>query len=237
MIEYALKVNELTGESNKYSAHVVNSQSYTFDDIAKHLLKHNTGLSSSVIYGLWEGIKDAVAEFISDGGSINTELFNAHASIKGVFNGLDDVFDSSRHHIRLNMQPGINLRDIPDTLKVKKFSPKAQSIILGVMDIKSGTINKTITPGKNIRIIGERLKIDGTDPSCGIYFIPLKNTEHPVKIEPSDVVINRPSEIIAIVPQLIEGDYNLRLVTQFSRGQAPSKNPYNIIFEKPLNVA
>ena len=40
MIEYVLKPNELmTGEPNKYLAQIVNSRSYTFDDIANRLIR------------------------------------------------------------------------------------------------------------------------------------------------------------------------------------------------------
>ena len=237
MIDYILKPNKLTREGKKLSAQVINTRSYTFDDIAKHLIRHNTGLSSSVIYGLWEGIKDAVEEFVSEGASINTELFNVHASIRGVFDGMDDGFDSSRHQIRLNLQPGLMLRAIPKKLKVRKFNPEAQSMIFSVTDIKSGSVNDTLTPGKNIRIIGKRLKIDGTDPACGLYFIPVDNSEQQVKIELSEVVVNKPSEIIAVVPKLKKGNWNLRVVTQFSRGKQCLKVPYHMTFEKHLNVA
>ena len=154
MINYYLKPYELAGNGRKYSAQVVNSKSYTFDDIAKYLLRHNTGLSSSVIYGLWEGIKDAVTEFVSEGGSINTELFNARASIKGIFAGMQDRFDSGRHEIKLNLQPGIILRDVPKKMKARRHSCGPAGLITGVTDFKTGSVNSCITPGKNIRING-----------------------------------------------------------------------------------
>jgi hypothetical protein len=80
----------------------------------------NTGLSGAVIHGVWEGIKNAVDEYIADGESINTELFQIHASIKGVFNGKDDSFDRSRHQIRLCMRPGLLLSNSTAYLKVRK---------------------------------------------------------------------------------------------------------------------
>ena len=250
MIDYYLKQNKLKSElltspkgevsreeGNKYCAQVVNSRSYTFDDIAKHLLKHNIGLSSSAIYGLWEGIKGAVEEFISEGGSIKTELFHVHTSIKGVFNGLEDGFDSSRHTIKLNLRPGILLRDTPKSLRVKKIKSAAKSMILSVTDINSGSVNWNLTPGKNIRIVGQRVKIDGKDPSCGLYFIPEKSNQEPVKIELNDVVMNKPSQLIAVVPKLNKGLWNLRLVTQFGTGKHCYKEPQNITFDKKLSVA
>ena len=237
MIEYVLKINELTGEGKKYNAQVVNSRSYTFDDIAKHLIKHNTGLSSAAIYGLWEGIKGAVEEFISEGASVNTELFHTSASIKGVFDSMDDGFDSSRHKIRLNLQPGLLLRNIQEKLRARKVNAGAQGLIRCVTDINSGRENEILSPGKTMRITGLRLKIDGTDPSCGLYFIPEKSTGTPVKVEQSGIVVNRPSEIIAVIPKLGKGNWSLRLITQFSRGKVRCKKPINITCAASFSVA
>ena len=237
MIDYVLEPNVLTGEDGKYRAQVTNSRSYTFDDIAKHLIKHNTGLSSSAIYGLWQGIKEAVEEFIAQGGVINTELFQTRVSIKGVFNGLDDGFDPSRHEVRLNLKPGPLLMEAQKQLKAKKISPRVKAFIRSVIDIKTGTINSSLTPGMNLRIQGQRVRISGTDPTCGLYFVSGRQAVEPVKVEHTELVVNNPSEIIAVIPQLDKGDWNLRLVTQFSSGTKTLKEPQIITFDKVLNVA
>ena len=236
-MEYNLVANELTGEPKKYRAQVMNSKSYTFDDIAKHLLKHNTGLSSSAIYGLWQGIKDAVEEFASEGGTINTELFKTSVSIRGVFNGMDDGYDPNRHKIRLNMRPGQLLLDVPGKLKVKKLNPGAKTFINSVTDVKTGSVNGRLTPGKNIRIIGQRVKIKGPDPSCGIYFVSDKANDAPVKVEASEYVVNKPSEIIVVIPKLNKGNWKIRVITQYCTGQKHLKSPQTATFEKALTVA
>ena len=237
MIEYTLTENDLTGEPKKYRAQVMNSKSYTFDDIAKHLIKHNIGLSSSVIYGLWEGIKDAIEEFASEGALINTELFQTSVSIRGIFNGMDDGFDPSRHKIRLNLRPGSLLLDVPEKLKVKKLSPGVKAFINSVTDIKTGSVNNSLTPGKNIRIIGQRVKITGADPSCGLYFVSDKAQSDPVKVEASEYVVNKPSELIAVIPKLNKGNWRIRLVTQYCAGSTNLKKPYSLTFGKELVVA
>ncbi|MCL2127544.1 MAG: DUF4469 domain-containing protein [Treponema sp.] len=237
MIEYSLIKNVLTGDPNKYRALVMNSRSYTFDDIAKHLIKHNTGLSSSAIYGLWEGIKGAVEEFTSEGGIINTELFQTSVSIKGSFNGANDGFDSSRHKLRLNLRPGPLLKNVPGKLKVRKLNPGLKSFIVSVTDVKTGSVNSSLTPGKNVRITGQRVKIMGDDPSCGLYFIPEKPQNDPVKVEVSDYVVNNPSELIAVIPKLGKGNWKLKLVTQFCPGPKLRKDAQSVTFEKDLTVA
>ena len=237
MIEYTLRQNELTEDGKTYNAQVINLKSYTFNDIANYLIRQNIGLSRSAIYGVWEGMKKAVEEIISEGGSINTELFNTSISIKGVFDGMDDGFDGSRHKICLNLHPGVILRNIPKKLKTRKFYSRTMSLINTITDVKSGSVNDMLTPGMNVRIIGRRLKIAGADPSCGIYFVPENRSEQPVKIEFSDIVVNKPSEIIAVIPILDKGTWNIRLVTQFRKGKGFLKTLNNITFDKPLNVA
>jgi len=237
MIEYELVTNELTGEPKKYKAQVVNSRSYTFDDIAKRLIKHNVGLSPAAIYGLWESIKEAVVELISDGKVINTELFHANISIKGVFDGMEDGFNRNRHEIRLNLWPGSILRDIPKTLKVKKLNCGAKSMILSVTDIKTGSVNSILTPGKDVRIIGQRIKVNGDNQACGLYFSPAKNPEKAVKIDASELVVNNPSEIIAVIPNLGKEIWNLMLITQYSPGHGCLKTPRSIIFDKDFIIA
>jgi len=236
MIGYTLEPNELTGEPKKYRAQVVSSRSYTSDDIAKHLIKHNAGLSPAAVYEVLEAIKNSVAEIISDGGAISTELFHAKISIKGVFDGMDDGFDESRHEIRLNLRPGPLLRDIPKTLQVKKLNPSAKSRIFSVTDIKTGAVDSNLTPGKNIRILGQKVKIDGDDPVNGLYFFSAKNPERPVKVDPSEFVKNNPSEVIVVIPNLSRGTWNLKLVTQYTAGNKCRKTPHSIIYEKELIV-
>ena len=237
MIEYILEKNELAKGQNKFTAQVVNSRSHSFDAIADHLLKHQTGLSSSVIYGVWEGIKNAVEEIVSDGGSIKTELFYVRPVIRGVFNGKDDGFDKSRHAIRLNMQSGAFIRKVPEKLSVRKSVSAAKAFINSVTDIKSGAVDTRLTPGKSVRIMGQRVKILGTDPSCGLYFIPADKSAAAVKVEASDMVVNNPSELIVVIPQLKKGTWSLRLVTQFSSGGTYLKKPRGITFDKDLVVA
>jgi hypothetical protein len=237
MINYTLESNEVVKEQNKYRAQVINTKSYTFNDIAKRMIRHNTGLSLPAIHGVWEGIKATVEEIISEGGVINTELFRVSASIKGVFDGTDDVFDASRHEIKLKLQAGPFLRSSPKSLKVRKHISAAKCLIQSVTDVKSGAVNSNLTPRKNIRIKGSRLKINGENPSCGLYFVPEKSTDAAVKVEASEFAVNNPSQIIAVIPALKKGRWHLRLVTQYSQGKRCLKEPQSVTFGKVLTVA
>ena len=236
-MQYYLQKNRFNGLEKKYTAKSVNSRSYTFDDIVRDLLDYQTGLSSSVIYGVWEGIKHTIEKRLKEGNSINTELFNVRAGIKGNFESQDDEFSPGRHKIKLNMQPGTVLRRIQNEIKPKKLSPGVITIINSVTDIKSGSVDEILAPGNSIRITGKSVKIAGNDPSCGLYFVSSKTSEQPVKVEISDITVNKPSEIITIVPKLGKGIWKVRVVSQFSKGNKFLKEPKTQTYEKNLTVA
>ena len=56
-----------------------------------------------------------------------------------------------------------------------------------------------------------------------------------VPVDMSDLVINRPAEIIAVIPALAPGVYRLKLATQYS-GSNLLKHPHTVTFDKPLTV-
>jgi hypothetical protein len=57
-----------------------------------------------------------------------------------------------------------------------------------------------------------------------------------VKVDPSDIVMNHPSEIIAVIPQLAVGTYRVRIITQYTSGKY-LKTPHTFTFDKPLTVS
>jgi malate/lactate dehydrogenase len=56
-----------------------------------------------------------------------------------------------------------------------------------------------------------------------------------VKVDPSDIVVNNPSELIALIPSLTAGTYRARIVTQYS-GSRLLKVPHTYTFDKLLTV-
>ena len=66
-----------------------------------------------------------------------------------------------------------------------------------------------------------------------MYFTDNRKTN--VKVEASDIVINNPSELIIVVPELTAGTYTLSVKTQFS-GSNILKEVRTAIFAKTLTV-
>ncbi|MDR2446955.1 MAG: DUF4469 domain-containing protein [Treponema sp.] len=235
MLEYTLEENRLTEEAGDYRAQVVNVTSFTSGELADRIMKIGAGLTRSDIASVLEATKQVIADIIADGGAVHFELFNAFPSIQGVFKSPDESFDLARHKIRINLHPGTALRAAVNEIKVKKIAAVLTgTVITSVIDIKSGTVNDKLTPGRDIKIAGSKLKIAGDDPAVGLYFVPMSGD--PVKVDPTDIVVNNPAEVIAVIPALAAGAYRVRIATQYTGGKA-LKTPHVFTFEKELTVA
>ena len=234
MLEYTLEENQLTEEAGDYRAQVINVTSYTSGELADRIMKIGAGLTRSDVASVLEAAKQVIADIIAEGGAVHFELFNAFPSIQGVFTSPDESFDPSKHKIRINLHPGTALRSALAGVKVKKVAAVLTgTLITSVLDVKSGSVNDRLTPGRDIKIAGAKLKIAGDDPSVGLYFVPAAGS--PVKVDPTDIVINNPAELIAVIPALTAGTYQVRIVTQYSSGKN-LKTPHTCTFDKELTV-
>jgi hypothetical protein len=235
MLEYVLEVNDLTAAPDDYRAQVVNVVSHTQDDLVNRIMRIGAGLTRSDIVAVLEAEKQVVVEIVSDGGAVTTELFNAFPSIQGVFHSAEDAVDGVHQKVKINLHAGTAIRDAAGAVKTKKLPGIVSgTIISSVTDVKTGSQNSLLTPGRNIKVSGSKVKIAGEDPAVGLFFEPEAGGA-PVPVDSSDLVINRPAELIAVIPALAPGVYRLRLVTQYSGG-TQLKHPHTVTFDKPLTV-
>jgi hypothetical protein len=86
-----------------------------------------------------------------------------------------------------------------------------------------------------VHILGHKIKVEGDDPACGVWFVNqadnsrTKITEH--------LAVNRTSELVGVIPPLTAGTYRLEVVTQFSSGSFVLKDPRTITVPVVLTVA
>ncbi|MDR0605188.1 MAG: DUF4469 domain-containing protein [Bacteroidales bacterium] len=57
-----------------------------------------------------------------------------------------------------------------------------------------------------------------------------------IKVDADEIVDNKPSELVIVVPQLETGLYFVQVRTQFSSGNVPLKEPRTVTFDKTLTV-
>ncbi|MDR1073917.1 MAG: DUF4469 domain-containing protein [Treponema sp.] len=203
--------------------------------VIDRILQTGAGLTRNDVLSVLEAEKQVIYAMLADGEAVTTDLFNAYPSVQGVFSGAEDSFDPKRHRVKIHLSEGASLRSVEDQVKTRKVQPgQTGAFIASVTDVKSGSANNLLTPGRPLRIYGSKLKITGDDPSVGVYFKGADGSE--VKVDITDMVENKPSEVIVMIPALAAGEWTLRLVTQYSGSGTEVKKPHIAEFSVALTV-
>jgi hypothetical protein len=235
-IKAYLYENFLTDNPNDYIARVSSERALNVKDICSVAITR--GGAATTAAAMEHNVNLFLKEMgyqMCDGYAVNTGYFTASALIKGVFDSKTEKFDPKKHSVIFQFNQGELLRSEIPTIEVDVLGVAEVGSFIGqVTDVKTGTVNEILTPGRNLKIGGSKLKLAGENPAVGIYFINQANNES-TKVDASDIVINSPSELIIVIPQLAAGSYRLEVRTQFAVGSI-LKEPRTAVLDKTLTV-
>ena len=237
-IKAQLHDNVLTEDPNDFVARVVAEKSLSIDDICQSAANRGGADISAAAMGhavqLW--LKE-MAYRLCDGFSVNTGWFSVSANIKGVFDSPAEKFSQGKHNVLFAFSQGSLLRKELGNVEVQITGvADVQLYIAQVTDVKTGSVNDLLTPNRNLRISGGKLRIAGESEENGVYFIN-QETQERTKVDASDIVNNNPSELIIVIPALQAGAYRLEVTTQFSATNGKLlKEPRTSVFERILTV-
>ena len=117
-------------------------------------------------------------------------------------------------------------------MKLEKInSPAPQPSIQEVKDSVSGTVNETLTSKGVVELRGFNLKIEGDDLTCGLWF-----TVNGQDFKAAVLIENKPSKVIAMIPELPAGECTVKVATRYANGQKYLKAPKHSVFPKLLTV-
>ena len=237
-IKAQLYDNVLTENPNDFIARVASEKSLNIKDIClAATTRGGSDVSAAAMehaVNLW--LKE-MAYSLCDGFSVNAGYFTAQASIRGSFLSPAEKFNADRHSISFDFNQGSLLRKELGNVEVNILGVADVSLFIAqVVDVKTGSVNDLLTPNRNLRISGGKIKIAGDNEQNGVYFVNTQTNER-VKVDATDIVNNNPSELLVVIPALSAGEYKLELATQFSGSSTPLKEPRNATLEKILTVA
>jgi len=110
-INYALFENNLTSDPNDYAAQVQTTASADLDAIVRRIIDQGSTSTEADIAAVLEDAIKACEALLLEGARVNfgglCELF---PRLTGVFNGITDSFDSTRHRIDVGANPGSRIR-------------------------------------------------------------------------------------------------------------------------------
>ena len=144
-------------------------------------------------------------------------LVEIYPRLRGIFNGIDDSYDPTRHRLDVATSPGARLRHgVRSRGTVEKvLGIKPAPVLLSYIDLATGDTNDSLTPATIGTIRGSRLKYNPAQPDEGIFFTPVAGG---VPQKATAVQKNKPSELIFLVPTLAPGAYQLEVRARMQNG-------------------
>jgi len=237
-IEGYLHDNPLTPDTKDLIFRVKSAGSLTLMDISNSAAKRGgADIKPESMYHASELLLAEMCYRLCDGFSINMGWFTAYAGVHGTFTSKVDAYDPERHKILFEFHQGYLLRKEMEGIKVDILGmADSGPFIAQVVDVRTGSVNNELTRGRNLIITGTKLKIAGEDASVGIFFTSGVAGVAEVQVPSWDIVRNDPSELTIIIPESLaeEKPYQLKLVSQFSGGGTPLKEPRTTVFASPL---
>ena len=233
MLKYSLVENLLTDRPDDYSAQTHSMTSLDKEAIITRMLQRGNLLTRTDILAVLNGFEETVTDALLEGNNLTLPLFNTSFSISGVFESPLDIFDGNRHKLNINLTKGVLLRNAESKVKFEKTTaPVPLPQIQEVKDSLSGTVNERLTAGGVIEVRGYNLKIEGSRPECGLWFV----AENGAEVKSGVVIENKPARVIAMIPALASGNYQVKVVTQYSGGGRLIVLPKQFVYPKRLVV-
>jgi hypothetical protein len=170
-----------------------------------------------------------LVELVLDGKKVALPWGYVGTSIKGSFDSEEDIVTDGRHKVRVTMTP---TQSFQETIENKAQVEKKEQIVprpnlLGYRNLTDSAPEDQLTPGGLARLSGHRLSFDHSDPTQGIFLVPVANgaplppDSEPVRV--STLGRNSGRELIFLVPaDLTAGHYDLEVRALFGQEEVRS---------------
>ena len=232
-----LRLNLLTKDvDNDYTAEVSTMKNtLRNEDIAQRIVDEGSEYKYDTLLSIINQHDRVIREAVMDGYSVLTKTCQYTPRVAGSWIGSRAKFDPEKHKVTLDLILASEMRESLSHVGVEVLTVKDSGANIGlVVNTFTGLSNDVITPGDDIRIEGEKIRVSGEAEGVGVFFIASDGTEHPVTRR---LTTNDPKCLLARVPSdLADGQYTLRIVTQFSNTTTLLKEPRTIEYERPLTV-
>ena len=215
--------NLLTERKGDYTAKPRITGTLYNTDIAARIVAARTEYQHGTILNILDMADSHKVQAIAEGKSVVDGVGQYLVNVQGAFEGEKAQFEPGKHALGITYTMGKLLRETLKLVKVAAVGP----VINTVTDSTSKAINGQLSSGGALVLGGVNLKIQGDDPSIGVYLTP--TTEGAAPMKAPVVIANSPSQVIVQMPTLADGQYTVSLTTQYS-GSRNVKEPRTYTF-------
>lgn len=199
-INYALFENHLTSDPDDYAASIQTNGTADLDAIAQRMIDQGSTTTKADILAVLEDTIKACESYLLDGFRVDFGgMCRLSPSVSGVFNGITDTFDPSRHRVDVNASVGKRIRK---TVRENATVAKVETVLpapspLEYVDLASGETNGAITAGTIGTVSGHRLKFNASAPDEGIYLVDVSGA---ITTQITLIQKNKPAQLVFLVP-------------------------------------
>lgn len=216
---------------------VITNSSVDEDDLIKMAVKRRTDISPTTMKASLELLKNMAIERLLNGDHVKFGLGFFYLDVKGLFLGDNASWDSTKHRLVVKVLPTGEVK-----VSVKEANVKVRgmatvgTVINTVTDVTTQEVNTVLTRGGGVNLTGSKMRIAGDKDEIGIYLVN-NETQDEVLIQMTSVLTNDPSKISFILPHNIEeGEFKIKITTQYSSGNTLLKEPRSYTFEYPMTL-
>ena len=216
-IKYTLNVqsviNPLAKEKGETNFVLVSNGTADFDRVISEMMAVNPGLERETIEMVVKLEHRIIQKLTMNGMRVSNGLFSAVATPKGKGGS---TWDPKVNELNISITQGNSWRDAIRDTTVNVIGYKSDVMyITTITNAATRATNGTATQGRPLKVEGSYLKVVGSDPSVGIYFIDAEGEE--TQVTEDFWSVNQPKTLSFVVPAGLEnGVYTLRITTQYS---------------------
>jgi len=231
-----LRLNLLTKEvDNDYVAEVSATGKNTLhnEDLAQLIMSEGSEIKYETVLSILNKSGRIIREQVQQGHRVQTGYCHLAPRVQGSWIGANAKFDAAVQKPTVDIVPSAEMRAALREVGVETLGVREGGAYIGlVTDTATGLADGSITPGDDLLIEGDKLKIAPEEEGLGVFFVDSAGTAFPVTRR---LTQNDPKKIIARVPDsLPAGQYTLRIVTRFSSSAVLLKEPRVIEYDRLL---
>jgi hypothetical protein len=228
-IRVKLYSNYLPNAEGAYIARTNNEALLTIEQVCA-ALKNRGGFT-----GNYEDLVEYIRQFfdeaayqLCDGYAVNMRYFSVHPNVGGTFNSVNEAHNGKKHPVTFRFRTRSALRKLVEHIVIEiEGIADCSGWIDEFIDTDEESINTLYAPGDQFVLHGNKIKVAGDDPACGVYFVPVDDPSKAVRI--TRIAENNPSKIIGIAPQTQYKYNKVEIRTQYNgTSNTFLKSPRNI---------
>jgi hypothetical protein len=244
-IRVKLYSNYLEKAEGKYIARNESDMPLSIEKICAHM-KNRAGFTGSykdAVDHVRQFMKEAMYQLCS-GKAVEMDYFSIYSNVGGTFNSERETHSHQKNPVTFRFRCRKAMRELARTTDVIITGLADNSgFIEEFTDVSNDVVNETLMPGEQFVITGNKIKVEGDDPACGIYFESVPDNEDDaqsvrrVKVE-GRLAENSSQKIIGIVPMLeVPSKYKVVIISQYAKSRILLKAPRTITSSFVLKAA